>query len=48
MVFRRWKGERFPERDNPRVKRVFMQVGGLLLLLVILETLYVMYVLWYV
>ncbi|EEA2717973.1 hypothetical protein AH137_001271 [Salmonella enterica subsp. enterica serovar Urbana] len=47
MAFRRWKGEQFSLRDNHRVKGLVVQGGGVLLLLVLLETLYVMYVLWY-
>lgn len=46
-MFRRWKGEKLPERDRRREKKIFMQGVSLLAILVILETLYVMYILWF-
>ncbi|EGO0706240.1 hypothetical protein ITK37_004641 [Salmonella enterica] len=45
-MFRRWKGEQFVER-NPKPGKMFVQGVGLLMVLVTLETLYVIYILWF-
>ncbi|HAF4902333.1 TPA: hypothetical protein G8O10_003203 [Salmonella enterica] len=47
-LFRRWKGERFSEHRVKRVKGLFTQAVIWLGLLAVLETLYMMYVLWVV
>ncbi|EHJ0329316.1 hypothetical protein KAB70_003310 [Salmonella enterica] len=47
-MFRRWRGEPLPARNRRRERKMFIQGVSLLVILVILETLYMMYVLWFV